>query len=560
ERLHNAGLRGVEFDVDCSVHDVNEFAMMLNRCRSRTRDHLLSQWQKDHARLRPLPLVFTGHYAEGADGAHDAPAATDANPPEPAPAAPAPREPKRRERPSRPRLSAILQRLAEDDSIRQQLKTIESQTEDPTAAIDRGIDLLEAIGELLPADIANDPAQIEGVVRKVLDRVEDGLGAVVQRKAKVKGGELLRMALGVARQYFPAQAPKQAMSREELPTGRPEDEGIVADLDLLLHEMAVLPEAANLRLPPATDFEPGSSTMSRELCGVLLHTLSHSTNEAVLQAASARLASSVRVLGTLGAKMVDQYLNPKDQGTSIAQPARTRILRALVDGGLEQLVRAHGFVDAAFVARGFPEAMPLAARVLGQDADGLRTMREGLELLGTMLPLGGVTAAAKAGVLLDPVVVKALVAIGGDLVLPFLPHAASHGSREIRVILLDLARTLTLPEPETAALRSVASVDDLPRAYLQNLLAAAAQKKFDETQRAATGRLLRAAVERSHERGDHDAYLTAIDNLRHVPEPETRALLRFLATAGRFTQFGSQARAIRRCARGVLRQIASMPS
>ncbi|HEU4420581.1 MAG TPA: hypothetical protein VFT55_16705, partial [Planctomycetota bacterium] len=215
ERLHNAGLRGVEFDVDCSVHDVNEFAMMLNRCRSRTRDHLLSQWQKDHARLRPLPLVFTGHYAEGADGAHDAPAATDANPPEPAPAAPAPREPKLRERPSRPRLSAILQRLAEDNSIRQQLKTIESQTEDPTAAIDRGIDLLEAIGELLPADIANDPDQIEGVVRKVLDRVEDGLGAVVQRKAKVKGGELLRMALGVARQYFPAQAPKQAMSREE---------------------------------------------------------------------------------------------------------------------------------------------------------------------------------------------------------------------------------------------------------------------------------------------------------------------------------------------------------
>jgi hypothetical protein len=560
EKLRNAGLRGVEFDVDCSVHDVNEFAMMLNRCRPRTRDHLLSQWHNEHTRLRLLPLVFTGGYAEGADDAEPVAQAADANPPEPAPSAPSPRESKSRTRATRPRLSAVLQRLAEDDSIRQQLKTIESQTEDPTAAIDRGIDLLEAIGELLPADIANDPDQIEGVVRKVLDRVEDGLGAVVQRKAKVKGGELLRMALGVARQYFPAQAPQQALSREELPTGRPEDEGIVADLDLLLHEMAELPEAANLRLPPATDFEPGSSTMSRELCGVLLHTLSHSTNEAVLQAASARLAPAVRTLGTLGAKMVDNYINPKDQGTSITQTARTRILRSLVDGGLEQLVRTERFVDAAFVARGFPEALPLAARVLGQDADGLRTLREGLEMLGTMLPLGGVTAAAKAGVLLDHGVVRALVAIGGDLVLPFLPHAASHGSRDIRQILLDLARNLPLPEPERAALGSVASVDDLPRAYLQNLLTAVSQKKFDETQRAATGRLLRAAVERSYKRGDHEGLLAAIDNLRHVPEPETRALLRFLATTGRFTQFGSQARAVRRCARAVLRQIASMPS
>jgi hypothetical protein len=300
--------------------------------------------------------------------------------------------------------------------------------------------------------------------------------------------------------------------------------------------------------------------MSRELCGVLLHTLSHSTNEAVLQAASARLAPAVRTLGTLGAKMVDNYINPKDQGTSITQTARTRILRSLVDGGLEQLVRTERFVDAAFVARGFPEALPLAARVLGQDADGLRTLREGLEMLGTMLPLGGVTAAAKAGVLLDHGVVRALVAIGGDLVLPFLPHAASHGSRDIRQILLDLARNLPLPEPERAALGSVASVDDLPRAYLQNLLTAVSQKKFDETQRAATGRLLRAAVERSYKRGDHEGLLAAIDNLRHVPEPETRALLRFLATTGRFTQFGSQARAVRRCARAVLRQIASMPS
>jgi len=560
ERLRNAGLRGVEFDVDCSVHDVNEFAMMLNRCRSRTRDHLLSQWQKDHARLRPLALVFTGHYAEGADETDDALEAADAKPAEPPPPAPAPREVPPRQRAPRARLSAILQRLAEDGSIRQQLQAIESHTEDPTAAIDRGIDLLAAIGELLPADIANDPAQIEGVVRKVLDRVEDGLGAVVQRKAKVKGGELLRMALGVARQYFPAKAPEQALSRTELPSGRPEDEGIVADLDLLLHEMAELPEAANLRLPPAAEFEPGSSNMSRELCGVLLHTLSHSTNEAVLQAASARLAPAVRALGPLGGKMVDNYLNPKDQGTSVTQSARTRILRALVDGGLEPLVRSHRFVDAAFVARGFPEALPLAARVLGQDPDGLRTMREGLEMLGTMLPLGGVTAAAKTGVLQDAVVVKALVAIGGDLVLPFLPHAASHGSRDVRQILLDLARNLALPAPEMAALGSVASVDELPRAYLQNLLAAAAQKKFDETQRAATGRLLRTAVERSFKRGDHDAYLTAIDNLVHVPEPETRALLRFLATAGRFTQFGSQARAVRRRARAALRQIASMPS
>ena len=50
------------------------------------------------------------------------------------------------------------------------------------------------------------------------------------------------------------------------------------------------------------------------------------------------------------------------------------------------------------------------------------------------------------------------------------------------------------------------------------------------------------------------------DFSRHVPEPETRAMLKHLATTGRFTQFGSQARAVRRCARAVLRHFASMPS
>ncbi|HEX6810934.1 MAG TPA: hypothetical protein VF384_04850 [Planctomycetota bacterium] len=543
KRLRTAGLRGVEFDIDVTVNDIDEFVGLLNRCRAGVREDLLSQWQEDHGRLRPLPLVFTGHYA-GADGRGDLPEGTRAKGAEPTP---------------RDHVEAVLQRLGKDDPIRKQLQAIESQTADASAAIDRSIDLVDAIGDLLPADIANDPQQIEAVVRQVLCRVEEGLGALVQRNAKVKGGELLRMAIGVARTYFHAESPHWNLHRKHLPTGRPEDEGIVASLDQLLEELDRLPDATDLRLPPVAEFEPGSASMNSELCGVLLHTLTHSTNAAATQAAATRLCPTVSALGPSGGVLIGQYMNLREHANSIDQAARTRILRCLVDGGLETFVRAHGFIDAAFVARGFPEVLPLASRVLGQDNEGLRTMRQGLELLGTMLHLGGVAAAAKAGVLLDPVVIKALISIGGDLVLPFLPFAATHGSREVRQMLLDLARELQLPAPEVAALGSVASVDELPRDYLQNLLAAAVGKKFDAAQRAATARLLRAAVERSAGNSNRETYLAAIDNLRHVPDPETRQLLKSLATAGRFTQFGSRARAVRRHARAVLSQLAQMP-
>ena len=544
QRLRDVGLRGIEFAADCTMVDVSEFAALLNGCRGRDRATLLSQWPKGHARLRPLQLMFTGRYS--ADG-ESSEVTNSSAPPREADAGTG----GERRRQHRPHVQAVLDRLSADTDVQQRLLAIEQNCVDPANVTERQIDLLDAIADLMPADVSNDPHQIEEAVKGILARVEVQLGEIVRRNAKVKGADLLRKALAVAPKYFKTKATQQTV-RKDLPSGRPEDEKIVASLELLLEELAALPAAADLRLPSAKKQDANDPTLGRELCGICLHVLANAADTAITKAAEQHLAIAFASHGAWLGDLLDVYVRQGSQSAALSAPTRARLLRSLVDAGLGPLLRSRGHVDAEFVARGFPELLPLASRLLGGDEDGLRTLRQGLELLATILPLGGAAAAAKAGALLDPIVVTALTRVGGDVILQFVPHAATHGTRQIRQLLLDYARGLPLAAAEAAALASVESVDELPRDYLQQVLLAAARHKVEGPLQMATCRLLRAAVERGKGRLTHELYLAAIDNLRYAPEPETNALLRELAKMGLFTCIGQKAREVRLRARATL--------
>jgi hypothetical protein len=536
ERFKDAGLRGVAFAPDCTQDDVLAFAAALNRSRARTGNSFASHWSKPNERIDPMPLVFAGVHSNTdeaqpwtGDDAGDA-------------------EPGSGRRRGRKGIHGLVGRLADTELVQDRLRAIELHACDPEGTEERELDLLTAIAELLPADVSNDPDEIAAAVTQILKRVEDSLAELVRKNTRVKGAELLRVALDIARKYFHTDTPAQ-LPKAELPTGRPEDARIVADLSLLQAEVALLPDAHSASLPRAQDLGEDSATIARTMCGIVLHTLSNSANPAIFAAALPRLQKTVpRVL----CELLDLYFGTDNAAGATNTDGSVRILEALLATGHLDLVRRQRYIDAGFLGRGFPDTLAIAARVLAGDPQGRLTLRNGLNTLGPVLKMGGAVAAARSGVLYQPVVISALVGIGGEIANLLLQQAVASASPAERQALLECARTLPVPTAEAAALRAVDHVDLLPRDYLPLLLAAAARDDFSGAIRTASGTVLRRAVESGLDHLELEPLLRAMQSLLLVPGPETHMLLHDLAAAGRFTRLGRRSRAIRRCARSTL--------
>ncbi|MBL8727787.1 MAG: hypothetical protein JNM25_05110 [Planctomycetes bacterium] len=542
ERLRDASLRGVAFAPDCTQDDVLTFASALNRSRARTGTTFASIWTQANPRIEPLPLVFAGVHS-----ATDSPqewtyedagsrVATDAA------------SARRRDLPG---LQGVVVRLADSETIQGHLRSIELNACDPESTEEREIDLLTAIATLLPADVSKDPDEIASAVTQILVRVESSLAELVRKNARVKGAELLRVALDIARKYFHTDTPSH-LPKAELPSGRPEDARIVADLPLLQQEVAELPDGRTVCLPRAEDLAEDSHTVARRMCGIVLHSLANSPNPAIVAAAVPRLQKTVpRVL----CELLDRYLGARDAGSALPTAGSVRILETLLEAGHMDLIRKQRYIDAGFLGRGFPDTLAIAAKVLAGDATGRTTLRDGLATLGPVLEMGGAVAAARTGVLYQPNVTSALVRIGGDIANLLLQQAVTSASPGERQALFECARTLSLPAAEVAALRSVDHVDLLPRDYLPMLFAAATRNDFSGPLRAASGALLRRAVQTGAERRTHDEMLLAIQTLALVPGQQTENLLQELCARGRFTRLGPKSRAVRRCARSTLATI-----
>lgn len=540
ERLRLAGLRGVTFAADVGEDDVLAFADTLNRSRARAGKDFFTTWTEPNPRVEPLPLVYAGVHSDAAAAvpwSHDETAAVVA----------ADGTERARGR-GRRGVHGLVDRLASEPAVQQCLQAIELHACDPGEVEEREVDLLTAIADLLPADVTGDPDEVARAVTAVLTRVEQSLAELVRRNARVAGGELLRTALEVARRYFQIEN-RTHTTPKELPTGRPEDAAIVADLGLLLQELERLPDAHGLCLPRAEDLAESSALVAQRMCGIVLHALAYYDNPAIVAAALPRLRVTVpRILRD----HLDLYLGKGAATAPIPANGAVRILETLVVAGHLELVREAGYVDAAFVARGFPHTLPLAASVLGDTAEGRRQFRAALQALRPVLQLGGADAAARTGILHQPAVVATLVATGGEVALQLLQHVAGNASDGERRGLFECARALALPQPEAAALAAVDRPERLPPDYLPLLFAAAARGDFTGAVRAATGAVLCDAVRRGVETLPHVDRLRAIETLLLVPGIETRTLLEELARRGRFTRFGSDCRELRACARRTL--------
>ena len=525
-RLREVGLRGLELTCTCEAADLAEFLTAAKRNRRRAADPLVARWPADHPRLRTLPLVFDGSFDGGT-----------LRPPH------GPSEPTRRPRPGSgpstvaPQVQLALQRLAQDPELQQRVQAVERLTTTEPGDDTITLRLLERVGTLLPADVSGNAEVIADTVKQILTRVERDLGELVRRGARVRGSGLMRQALTVARTVFGTNATPPTQGTK-LPTGRPEDEAIAADVDLLLAEIEALPPADGLQLSATND------RAVREQFGACLHMVAHGQRGHVG-------AGLQRWLGTFleqhGERLRDVWLpyTRCERSGPRTEAERRAVLQALLAAGAPGLAAARPHLDAPFLAATFPESLPWCVRALGSDDAGRTILRDGLMMVAPMLQLGGVEAAERSGVLADLQVVEVLLALDLPAVRDLLPAMARQATGPTLEPVLRHAQRLPLQPAEAAVLRCCQSAADLPATFLARLLTTWAKQRTTPQLQQECHALLRANVQRQLGTGDQQALLDAIDALQHAPDAETLLLLRHLARRHRWSPWDRAARAVR---------------
>ena len=555
QRFREAGLRGIAFTATCTVDDVVEFGSVLRRARNGV--SFLSLWPETHDRVRVHDLVFAGDFVDTPAGDSDE-ADRDADGPVDlvgtTPALSGAMRPPADQATRRLR-QATRERLAADEAVTARLAEIEARCAHPANEPGQEFDLLAAVTAMLPADVAAQPEVVVDTVRKVLDRMAADLPTLLQGNGQVRGADVLRIAMGVARKYFRVDVPEQMPARD-LPSGRPQDDAIDANLEKLQLELAALPAVACPPLPLAAELRADAPRLATELLGIHLHTFTNTERPEVKAKARQRLVQMFEQLDAGCTQVLQAYLGRPHEPAPGGDRLRSELLKMVQEAGQREWLLQHAYVDATFVAKSFPESLWLAARVLDARPEHRAILRQGLEALSLVIAAGGTAAASKTGVLRDPLVVEMLLRVDGGVASELL-QVAAQSTAEIRRLLVAHLLGAGLPPAETAVLCAIEPAEAVPVPFLRELLRASRAGRFDAKVREATGALLRSVVADGLEQLPEARLLDAITNLRHVPDDETRCLLDTLTTHRRLWQLDSRARAIRRCARQVQAELAA---
>ncbi|MFN3240843.1 MAG: hypothetical protein ACE37K_04945 [Planctomycetota bacterium] len=442
-------------------------------------------------------------------------------------------------------LRSLLQRIAERPQVRSLIEALAEAGGDgvATGSTTRQVDLLGVIGARIPADAPTELEPLAATIEQILSRTLEDAIELARCDSQVRGADLMRSAVQVAQTYFGRSDVAPPQSRA-LPSGRPEDDSIAADLPALLDELRALPAAEDLRLPPAHELDLGAPTIDRELLGICLHGLADATSTE-RRAALLRWVASTATRAPDGVDQVlHAYLGPH---SALPQPTRLRILSGMLAADLVDTVRHGGYLDDDLLRGGFPEVLALAARTF-REPDDFRRLRLALDDIAPLLDNGGADAAADAGHLDADQTIRLLARTGGRAALQLL--ARSRNRDGLRDAMVESARDLGLPDAERIALeRNLA--ERLPRAYQERLLQACADGAFPSALRATTAEILSSYLRGNLRTVPAAELADAVDALEQIPCAQTRTCLEALARAGRFS-LSADLRALRQRAREVL--------
>lgn len=529
QRARTAGLHGVLLEPTCRPADVVAFGQALLDCRPGTRVGLADRWSRADASVRPIGLQVADRHGDG-------PVAT----------APPTVDGDSCGRALDDTIREALDEAARSDDVQELLEDIRALQEvhDDADSLQRDIDLLHTIGELLPAD--QDLTTLDTEVTRILEVVRGSLLRLSEPDAEVRDARLVGTAIQVARQYFSREVPVRD-SDQPLPDGRPGDERYRASIEELLQEFDALPRCAGLRLPNADTFAPDGELAAHEVAGVLLHTLPADRSDERTSARRERLRSLLQAHEGIVLPLLHAHLRPG--GRTLTGDQRLLLLETLLatDAG-RAAARLQDYLNDTVLRESLLECLPIAAQLF-ETPEQFARLRSALAVADPADRPDALDAADAAGVFADPAVAVLLLKTGG-------PHATALLSRcpleqgHMHEHLCDALRSLRLPRAERDAL-ALLDRSQLPPTYLRALLEMAQRHEVDPRVRAETGERLRwHACAASRTAGVVDIE-RAIRALAEVPSPATRRLLQVLQRHRRWN-FGARARAVRRTARNLL--------
>lgn len=527
DRCRDTGTSAIHMDKNCGAEDVVQFATALIGCPPGSGRRLSDVWTDDTARIRPVALVVGEHRRKGASvEGNKAPPPDTAKTIDPLGAG----------------LAQKLQKITEKPDVQRLLSAIEAVDDTADGRRER-IDVVAMIGDLLPADVPTEGPALQEAVETILARTLTEVREMANSNSRVRGADLLRSAVGIAKTYFGrGQQPQQ--EETEKPTGRPGDDRITADLESLLAEMAELPEPGDLRLPPANEFEEGCVATARELVGITLHGIA-GVETAARSVQLEHAAKLVREHSTDCIPILDAHLRQSERS---CDSARLSLLRDLVEAGLGDLIYNRAYVDDELLRSAFPEILPIVARVFRCDRDFER-VREALEDIGTLIANGGIETAVDSGALNDPATVALLVRTGGDVAQGLLLRCEANDA-ETNATLLDYAKQLELPECERTVV-NLRELIEVPPYYVRRLMAAAAKNSYERTVRRASGELLRDFLQQHASELPFVKLAPAVKALGELTDTESHLCLRRLTRIGWY-RLSSDLRCVRKLARTVL--------
>ncbi len=531
-RCRETGIGSIRIERGCAPDDVIAFASALINCRPGSGRSLPDAWRDESASIRPVALVIEEHRSgQNADGTNadeeGKPAATvqDIDP--------------------NASLQEKLQAIAKLPSVRELANAITTNDASDEQATET-FDLLSIIMEVLPVDCPTDPEGLQETIENILRSTHAQLQTAGPSDDKARTAELLRSAVDIAKTYF-GRSNKGRESTAKKPSGRPGDEVIQADLAAFLRELAELPDASDLRLPPAAVLAEDAPTTTKELLGICLYGLASNEGQDARSNRIRIIAALVQQRPDDCIEMLDTYLLAGSPSTAV----RLTVLRILALKGLDAIIRDRNYLDDALLRAGFPEVLPIAARILTSPAEQAR-MREALDDLATVIENGGAQALAASGLLDDVATVQMLANCGGKIAPQLLADCES-AEPGVQDVLLDYVKRLELPECESVAV-NICATNAIPDHYVRRLLRAATRKQVNSAMRNASGKLIRRWLQ-AHMRLLPAATLApAVAALKHVPSPETEQFLRELSRLGRFS-FSSDLRELRRHAAQTLKTL-----
>lgn len=540
ETFRRASIQGVDLGRELTVADLEFFAVTLQRCAAGTPQPLLSEWPESESALVPVPLLIVGRHREGSPGRSD-PSTPAAESPDPgSDAAPgdatAPH-------------ADLLELLTDDPTIRAHLAKLQDRLDESFGGDGetKEIDILSRIVDLARTDAAFDARSAPSLVARALEELEGRLRGHDPRAVTAES-TVTEIALRVAHRFFaPGRSKTEIEDAEALPTGRPEDELIVDDLDSLIRDHAALPEWDESRA-----FESDSRVADHLAC-VLVSTLFEPLLPKTAVHAARRLVDLAAAHPELDLRVLDEVIRG-DGASGPDLPAETA-LEVFAAAGHPGFLLERAIIEPESIAALFPAHFERWLDLLSprRPAD-MAAFARFLDAVDRASFERGIQDLIQRAQSLQGDRMNRLIDLCGRHAGSLLAHLVEQVPAETRQVALVWLSAQDLPSMESSALRVLPS-SSLPRDHI------AALCRFADgdhamgrmlTQDSAT--LLRRFVSESADDPKLlDARLRAVRALGNFPSSQTRAFLADLAKGWSFAS--ADKREIRRAAGETLRVV-----